>query len=639
MLTRALCLTTAALVALPAAAKAPDYIGSVQAVGTAQGAETAKGTVFHDENRNSRLDEGEAGIEGVAVSNGREVVTTGADGRYALPVRDDMTLMITKPAGLATPVNARMIPQFSYIHKPDGTEDLRFGGIPSTGPLPEAVNFPLIPDDSDRADQNCLFFGDTQPYSERHLGYVREIAGDFLAARDNSETDCILLQGDIAGDDLSMYPRLQRILAQGNTPIWGAPGNHDLDFDAERDADSLDTFRANWGADHYSFDVGQVHFVILDDVNYPCTGQDFCDPEDPTYNGMLSEEQLTWLENDLSHVPEDKLIILNQHIPFQTFTDNQAQKHQLDNLEALMAVLGDRKVITMSGHTHTTENIAQGESFAGWEAHTGLAASPFERQHIIGAVSGSWYSGGLNDDGVPESYQRLGSPRGVFDVDFSGNSYTETYVPFAGGVDAQMHASVNLPRYREWLDEMLSYIELYGGTSDVMPPVVRGDLADPELVTRADLEGGSWFAVNVWNGGRDTEVSVSINNGAPIAATRTQEGDGEAKRVGVGYSDPYAILRETNDNRMAAKSAAGTSGYEMFQGTQYEGAAGPLPMWLMTRSSPHLWRADLPADLPAGVHEVEITATDRHGRTFTLAQTLEVVEALPSMTWDEAPWQ
>ena len=55
------------------------------------------GTVFLDENRNSVFDEGEAGVAGVAVSNGLEVVVTGDDGTYALPAYDDMNLFITKP--------------------------------------------------------------------------------------------------------------------------------------------------------------------------------------------------------------------------------------------------------------------------------------------------------------------------------------------------------------------------------------------------------------------------------------------------------------------------------------------------------------------------------------------------------------
>ena len=45
-------------------------------IGHTAAAETANGTVFDDRNRNGIYDEGEAGVSGVAVSNGEEVVLT-----------------------------------------------------------------------------------------------------------------------------------------------------------------------------------------------------------------------------------------------------------------------------------------------------------------------------------------------------------------------------------------------------------------------------------------------------------------------------------------------------------------------------------------------------------------------------------
>src|SRR5690606_20502814 len=48
--------------------------------GTAFGQEMAKGTVFIDANANGRLDKKEAGLAGVSVSNGKEVVQTDKNG-------------------------------------------------------------------------------------------------------------------------------------------------------------------------------------------------------------------------------------------------------------------------------------------------------------------------------------------------------------------------------------------------------------------------------------------------------------------------------------------------------------------------------------------------------------------------------
>jgi hypothetical protein len=637
---------TMLLAALPAAAAAPDYRGAVEAVGAA-GGDTATGTVFLDANRNSALDAGEEGIAGVAVSNGRDVVVTGPEGTYALPALDDMNLMISKPAGYAVPVDDFLVPQFSYVHKLAGSPPLRFGGIAPTGPLPEAVNFPLIRDDSDRAAFECLVFGDTQPYSNTELGYVRETVGRMLAARDSADTECLIFAGDVLGDDLSLYPRFKRIAAVGGVPQYFVPGNHDLDFDAPSDRDAFDTFRREWGPDYYSFGIGEVHFVVLNNVRYPCNGVDghaFCDPAaEPTYNGVVHDRQLEWLANDLARVPADKLIVLSAHIPFQTFTNATAAKHQTDNLARLVEILGDRRVLGLSGHTHTVENILPGEGFAGWEENTGLATAPF---HLIvaGAVSGSWWTGSLGDDGVPESLQRLGAPRGYWRLAFDGTDYRETYLTFTGPEAEQMHAAFSTPRFRDWARDILSFLSLYGGgdRAEVIPPVTRNDLGDTGMLTRADLAGGTWLAVNVWAGEAETEVEVRIGGGDPIAAVRTQAGAGEAQNRGVDFADPYAFARQGTDTRRALVSFAEgelSNGYEAFRGVEVRGLPGPVDRWMLTMSSSHLWRADLPADLPAGVHVARIAATDRHGRVRRHALAFEVVEELPQMSWQARFWK
>lgn len=123
-------------------AKDASYVGAVEIIKGDTAADMARGTVFVDTNRNSTLDQGEAGLAGVQVSNGREVVLTGEDGSYELPAYDDMNLFITKPAGYITPVSADMVPQFAYVHKTAGSPDLRFGGIAPTGPCRSRSTFP-----------------------------------------------------------------------------------------------------------------------------------------------------------------------------------------------------------------------------------------------------------------------------------------------------------------------------------------------------------------------------------------------------------------------------------------------------------------------------------------------------------------
>ena len=132
------------LLASPLAAQ-PDYIGAPEIVRTEAVVEQFSGVVFHDQNGDGKRSEGEPGVADVLVSNGRELVRTDSQGRYSIAAINNHDLTIVQPSGWRVPTDARWVPQFSYIHKPGGTGyELRYGGLPDTGPIPAAINFPLI---------------------------------------------------------------------------------------------------------------------------------------------------------------------------------------------------------------------------------------------------------------------------------------------------------------------------------------------------------------------------------------------------------------------------------------------------------------------------------------------------------------
>src|SRR5271169_1305779 len=61
------------------------------------------GIVFEDKD-GSGVSTSNPGLAGVLVSNGRDVAVTGPDGRYALPLPDEATIFVVKPAGFMPPV-------------------------------------------------------------------------------------------------------------------------------------------------------------------------------------------------------------------------------------------------------------------------------------------------------------------------------------------------------------------------------------------------------------------------------------------------------------------------------------------------------------------------------------------------------
>ena len=359
----------------------------------------ARGTVFIDSNENGLLDSGEIGLSNVRVSNGREIVLTGADGRYEITIDDEAILFITKPKNYATPVNGHMLPQFYYIHQPKGSPPgLRYQGISPTGPLPEEINFPLLPRPEEKQFE-ALLFADTQPQTNRELDYIRD---DIIPELVGTSSVFGMTLGDILFDDLSMFPRYNGIISKIGIPWYNVPGNHEMNFQAKSDKYSLETFKRFFGPPYYAFEYADALFVVLDNIDYKGNGE--ADPGDIRGNGgyeaSLSAKQLKWLSKELSYVPNDTLVFVATHAPL----GNESGSYTTKNRKKLFRLLSGRpNLYSVAGHTHTTDHVYFGED-------DGFAGPGQFHHHVLATVSGSWWSGPFDERGIAISDQRDGHP-------------------------------------------------------------------------------------------------------------------------------------------------------------------------------------------------------------------------------------
>lgn len=557
------------------------YRGGVHVVpGPDENQDVIDGVVFEDRDRDSAQDPNERGVVGVTVSNGRDVTTTDSQGRYELPAFDNMTVFVTQPRGYQVPVDENNAAQFFYHHLPAGSPELRYGGLAPTGELPDQVNFPLTQSGLTQSPgQHCVIGGDVQTYNQAEVEYARNGAFADLAARTDYAGCGVLFIGDVVGDDLSLYPQTRELTSMLNGPARFLPGNHDLDFDATTSEHTFDTFKANLGPEYYSYDVGKVHVVALNTVEYPTQ----LPASKGHYNGALDAQQLEWLRNDIGQVPENTLIVLASHIPLLDYADQGLAKHQVDQVREIYEILEGREVVAVGGHTHSIENLREGDSLEGWNRLFGVEGLPFT--HITaGAISGDWYSGRMLEEGYPTAVQRDGGVPGVLTLDIKNTHFQERFTVRGEDASDQMALGLNTPRYREWYNANLAN---------------RGSapaFENPLVVSQADLAGATWLTTNFWMGSTGSTVQVSVDGAAPVEAVRTQQMQGEGQLVGAEWSDPVAVQEQlVNGGSLADRTM-------------------------------HLWRLELPADLPAGEHTAGVTATDVHGRQFTETLTFEVVE-------------
>jgi len=509
--------------------------------------ENAHGTVYEDLNRNGVWDVGEPGIEGVAVSNQIEVVLTDAEGRYTLPVGERTVLFVSKPAGYALEKNEKKLPQFYYLHFPEGSpSDFKYPGIAPTGPLPASIDFALLKVDESK-DFTMLVSGDPQPHSQAEMDYFRD---DVVAEMLHEDAALYLALGDLVFDYLDLYPRYVDIVGQLDMPTYHVHGNHDMNYKALTDEYAAETFRDTFGPEYYSFDVGKVHFIVIDDVHY--NGWNVEENHYGGYTGRITERQLAWMQHDLALVPSDKLIVLSSHIPLVTLAPERLETggyFYLENIEALYDILKDRsQILALSGHTHLTE-VIQLDARHGWKGGgTFWNVNP-------GAACGAWWTGPKDARGVPAAYCMDGSPNGYFVFQFSGTDYEYWFRPVNMSQDHQIRVSVPTGTIR------------------------KSALADTPILA------------NVFVGGSGTVVNCRVGGDSTIQ-----------QMVQTTISDP-------------------------FMQRYLEAYRDTMPSWLQdVAASSHLWKASLPQDLQAGMHTIEVHATDHQGHQLTGQAIIEVVE-------------
>lgn len=528
-------------------------------------ASSVSGVVYENRSGGTHRQAGDPGIPGVLVSNGGDVARTGADGRYTLPIEDESVIFVIKPTGYAPPLDENNLPRFYYIHQPAGTPaaiKLHFRGIDPTGPLPDSVDFALNKVDEPQTF-DVIVFTDPQPETHVEVEFIRD---DVVNSLIGAKAAFGMTTGDIMFDDLSLYPRLNRIIGQIGLPWYNIGGNHDLNFEAPSAKYSRETYKRVFGPNYYAFEYGGALFLMLDNVEY--LGADPSKPRGSgKYQGRIGERQLAFIANVLREYPAEKLVIVAMHIPLRTYLSDNPGLSTIDR-GALMRLLDGRpNTISLSGHTHTTEHhyLGSADGFAGTAPH---------HHHVMTAVSGSWWSGPYDHRGIAVADSRDGSPNGFHVLSIDGAACTTRF------------QAANEPNGRQMRIVLTS--EFHGDRKEILRDFRMGQLLGSPIALESV---------------RSTEVIVNFFDGGPRTSVDYR----------IGRRDPIRMERVSRPDPFVAEEFA-----------RNEATKKP---WVKAEPCSHLWVARLPADLDAGTHCIAVRVTDEYGREHRDHLVLEVTAA------------
>lgn len=362
------------------------------------------------------ISSGDSPVAGVVVSDGFEVTVTDADGRYQLA--SDKRL------------------GYVFMSVPSGYEPNRNGVFPVVHQMlkfdaetPEIVNFALTK--VDQSNLQLLFLGDM------HLANRTADLSQFAKFTDDLNKHCKenagkkiygITLGDMTWDlyweknkyALPNYVQTMNLSVE-NLMIYHTIGNHDNDMKAHNNIDAKKPFRNVVAPNYYSYNIGAVHFVVLDNI-------DCCDynGENRKYYERLVAEQLQWLRKDLSYVDKATPLIITLHAPVFGINGATNFKLHMANASELLNVIKGYSVDIVSGHTHKNYNVSPDFACTGGE-------DVFE--HNVGAVCGSWWWSGYLTTGVHLAPD--GTPGGFAIWNVNGKDMDWIYKPTGSTVDYQ----------------------------------------------------------------------------------------------------------------------------------------------------------------------------------------------------------
>lgn len=329
---------------------------------------TVKGTV-----RSSGV-----GLAGVVVTDGKNFTKTDSDGNYSFAAEQTaMHIYISSPSGYAVPVQ-KSVPMFYVALTPS---------IRS-----KSIDFDL--EKINVSDQKHYFIavGDPQVRNENELKLLKPILEYMKTDIQTHSFNPVhlMVTGDIVFDTPNMHDLSKQYFSLVDKSTYYCIGNHDhiqrKDAPASElyDPISEQVYKEHYGPTYYSFNRGQAHYIIIDNILYK-------GGPDTEYTAYITQNQLDWVKKDLEFVSKDKVIILMTHSPTKS-----RYKSSYGNSAVLHAMLeGYKDVHIITGHTHYNSVMAD---------HTNIT------DHIIGAACGGWWEGPVCPDGAPLGYK-------IFEID------------------------------------------------------------------------------------------------------------------------------------------------------------------------------------------------------------------------------
>ena len=470
------------------------------------------------------------GVPGVVVSDGYEVTVTDSEGRYYLSSLKKAGFVFISVPGNYEVTNTGSAPQF-------------FKRVSNSLDAIEQRDFSLLKVDNDKhvvlsladwhlANRN----NDLEQFTSKVLPDINATINKYSS--DGTKVYALTL-GDLTWDGywysnnfgLNEYvPYMNKI----NAPVFNLIGNHDNDPYIANDWDAENKYRDVLGPTYYSFNLGKVHYVVLDSVEYINTGGTQGTIGSRNYSERLTNNQLEWLKKDLATITDKSTpIVLAIHTPLYKQPSLDANGNQINTVDLLNGdvlkniVSEFTKVHVLSGHTHINYTVEEGNIM----------------EHNTAAICATWWWTGKS--GYANNHIcKDGSPGGYGIWKMNGNDIKWLYKSIGYTEDYQFRAYD------------LNSVHI---TSAKYAPNSTDALLAPYSDVYATPSSNNEVLINVWGYDVQWKIEVTENN-QPLKVSRVKEKDPlhiisyEALRLNAGATPTDAFETEKTPHFFKVKA-------------------------------------------------------------------------------------
>ena len=428
------------------------------------------------------------GLANVVVSDGVEVVKTDSKGVYQMKSKKyHGYVFVSTPSGYE-PLVSGILPKFHASLKANAS-------------TPERVDFQLKKVEG-QDNHRMLMLGDIHLAArtddkKQFADFVKDINATVAGT---SGKVYALTHGDMTWvlywivNNYSFIEYLADAAGIKGVMLYHTIGNHDHSMYYTGDFDTVKEYKELIGPTYYSFNIGKVHYVVLDDVecknSTPAKDEKGNACYERAYDGNVVADELAWLRKDLASVPNGTPLVVTMHIPMYT----KDGKYQIKDASTLAGILKPYPEVHLyTAHTHTVYNQDE-------------LSSDHLFEHNAGSICGTWWWSGKETPGVHIGQD--GSPGGYTILDIAGTSFKWQYKATGAGLDYQFRTYDR------------NEIHL---TKDKYVPNSNNTYAF-EASRWATASSANEVYVNVWNWDPAWKVEVS-ENGTPLTVSQIISGE------------------------------------------------------------------------------------------------------------------